>query len=230
MKLLFPVAFSLLAALAVSPASADTITAIASGVHVGEGGPAFTQTAGTDLSGSFSYNGISYTNSGPAGGVEFKTTPNDGNGAQPFDTKGTYLSVLAVGSLTMNFTSRDSIGLYWGSIDPSNDIKFYSVVGLTSTLVGEITGADAALQNSLLLTANGSQNDYIANRYVTFTDTTIGGSFNEMVLTSGQNSFEFTNVNGVPEPTTWAMMVLGFLGLGFLGYRKSSRSVAFRIA
>jgi PEP-CTERM motif len=26
----------------------------------------------------------------------------------------------------------------------------------------------------------------------------------------------------VPEPSTWAMMLLGFMGLGFLGYRRSS--------
>ncbi len=25
----------------------------------------------------------------------------------------------------------------------------------------------------------------------------------------------------VPEPSTWAMMALGFAGLGFLGYRKT---------
>ena len=32
----------------------------------------------------------------------------------------------------------------------------------------------------------------------------------------------FTNVtNTVPEPSTWAMMALGFAGLGILGYRKT---------
>jgi hypothetical protein len=33
------------------------------------------------------------------------------------------------------------------------------------------------------------------------------------------NSFEFL-LAAVPEPSTWAMMVLGFLGIGFLAYRK----------
>jgi hypothetical protein len=30
--------------------------------------------------------------------------------------------------------------------------------------------------------------------------------------------------SAVPEPSTWAMMVLGFAGLGFLGYRKTAKA------
>jgi hypothetical protein len=29
-------------------------------------------------------------------------------------------------------------------------------------------------------------------------------------------------VGGLPEPSTWAMMILGFFGLGFLGYRRKN--------
>ena len=37
------------------------------------------------------------------------------------------------------------------------------------------------------------------------------------------------NVAAVPEPTTWAMMLLGFAGVGFVAYRRK-RQGAFRIA
>jgi hypothetical protein len=32
--------------------------------------------------------------------------------------------------------------------------------------------------------------------------------------------------SGVPEPSTWAMMILGFAGIGFLAYRRRNRIVA----
>ena len=37
-------------------------------------------------------------------------------------------------------------------------------------------------------------------------------------------------VTAVPEPSTWAMMILGFAGIGFMAYRRKSRQPAFRLA
>jgi hypothetical protein len=31
----------------------------------------------------------------------------------------------------------------------------------------------------------------------------------------------------VPEPSTWAMMILGFLGLGFMAYSKKNSALRF---
>jgi len=35
---------------------------------------------------------------------------------------------------------------------------------------------------------------------------------------------------GVPEASTWAMMLLGFLGIGFMAYRRKGQGKAFRMA
>jgi hypothetical protein len=41
---------------------------------------------------------------------------------------------------------------------------------------------------------------------------------------SNLDSISVLEVGAVPEPSTWAMMMLGFAGLGFLAYRRSSRA------
>ena len=35
---------------------------------------------------------------------------------------------------------------------------------------------------------------------------------------------------GAPEPSTWAMMVLGFAGLGYAAYRKAGRASVSALA
>lgn len=67
--------------------------------------------------------------------------------------------------------------------------------------------------------------------------TTIAGSLS-FAAVNPQNSGQGTNVGPildnvnlttVPEPSTWAMMILGFLGVGFLAYRRKS-GAALRLA
>jgi hypothetical protein len=38
------------------------------------------------------------------------------------------------------------------------------------------------------------------------------------------------SISAVPEPSTWAMMVLGFAGVGFMAYRRRGHIPAIRIA
>jgi hypothetical protein len=63
-------------------------------------------------------------------------------------------------------------------------------------------------------------------------------------LASGLNTLDFNVVNyaqnggnptgfyveGVPEASTWAMMLIGFAGLGLAGYRRTSDGRAAQIA
>ena len=40
---------------------------------------------------------------------------------------------------------------------------------------------------------------------------------------------DFAGSSAFPEPSTWAMMVLGFVGLGLAGYRARKQSIAFAV-
>ncbi len=70
----------------------------------------------------------------------------------------------------------------------------------------------------------------------TFTFTTTGGklSFANDIGAGGNpnigNLLDNVSLTAVPELSTWAMMLLGFAGLGFVGYRASRKSAALAAA
>jgi hypothetical protein len=78
--------------------------------------------------------------------------------------------------------------------------------------------------------AGENPNDFFGS--YTVTTTTTGDSvaltfdndsgFAPPGYTTGTGSFGA--VAAVPEPSTWAMMITGFLGLGFMAYRRRSRT------
>lgn len=168
-----------------------------------------------NVTSSFTIGGWTFT---PGANSQIKIG-SDGNGAQPFGTTGKYLSILAGGTIDITFSAVKSIGFFWGSVDSYNSIKFFNAAG------DIITGNNLIPQ----LSASGCKDSTACNSYVTFTSDT---AFSKIELSSSRNSFEITNISAVPEPATWAMMLLGFLGLGFMGYRKSNKtgSSSFRLA
>jgi hypothetical protein len=48
--------------------------------------------------------------------------------------------------------------------------------------------------------------------------------------TAGFWTASFPTVAAVPEPLTWAMMILGFCGLGFMAYRRKQNGPSLRLA
>jgi hypothetical protein len=157
--------------------------------------------------------------------VAFVTGSVGGQYAAPFGDTTTFASVgtlTAPASSTLVLSgSYNYVGLYWGSID-----------GYNSLIVTDASGdhvIDAANYASVLTPPNGDQGADGSLYINIFSDSAI----TQLRFTSTQAAFEFDNltVAAVPEASTWAMMILGFLGLGFLGYRKSVKSSsAFRMA
>ena len=117
------------------------------------------------------------------------------------------------GSATMDFAaflgSRDVNGFsfYWGSIDSYNTLELLDRMG---GVIATYTGPDFADP------ADGGQNTPATNRRVFFDlsggDKDLGGlRFTSTSFAFESDTFSF---NVVPEPATWAMMIMGFGGIG----------------
>jgi hypothetical protein len=142
-------------------------------------------------------------------GFEIKVPPADGNGAPPANSipSGTpYLSVLAGGSATYTFSGNvSSFEFDWGSVDSYNTLTINS------------TGADPIVIPGLSFpnAADGNQVNPGTNGLFRVTGDA-GERFTSVTFSSSSNSFEIDNLatGGVPEPASWALMILGFGGAG----------------
>ncbi len=81
------------------------------------------------------------------------------------------------------------------------------------------TGVGASL--SFLLTGTNDQSVHSLTGGYKYYDFFYGNSPN---ATGGDNVLLHTFAGSVPEPSTWAMMLLGFAGLGFAAFRRSRKS------
>ena len=160
-------------------------------------GPGSTNGAG---SGNFTSTalGATFSSSGHAGimhgSSSVSAAPFMGPGPGSPDTTN-YLSIGAGSSETITFTQEyNAFGLYWGSVDTYNTIKFYD----GATLVASFTGADVSP-----LLANGNQGSFASNGYVEFV---LSHDFNKVVLSSSSNAFEIDNISAGNVPASHAVL------------------------
>lgn len=107
-----------------------------------------------------------------------------------------YLSVYGGGSATYTFGSSQSVvSLYIGSLDTYNQIAFSNGQTFVGDDLAAYSGAD-----------NGSWTSGATNGWFTFH---LDGAASSVTLSSGSNSFEVAAIAGVPEPASWAMIILG---------------------
>jgi hypothetical protein len=140
-----------------------------------------------------------------------------GMGTGPNGT--TYMAVEGGGvEMATWATPQTSLSIYWGSIDgnaPGNP----NLNSLAITIDGyTLTGTDLVSLGAL---GGGRQFAAVDNQWVTISGL---GAFTQVTFASTRNAFEFSLGSGVPEPSTWAMMGLGFAGLAFMGWRGSRKA------
>jgi PEP-CTERM motif-containing protein len=131
----------------------------------------------------------------------------DGVSAPPPGDVTNYETVTSGGYATLTSDApMSSFSFYLGSPDAFNSIEF-----IGSSFDVTLTGAD------LFSPSTAFGGDQSVGRRISYD---FGGAgVNQIIFGSTGNSFEFDSIaagvaGAVPEPATWAMMLMGFLALG----------------
>jgi hypothetical protein len=139
----------------------------------------------------------------------------------------TYMSVQGGGTEMATWaTPQTSLSIYWGSIDAD-------ICGGGSSSCGNLNSVAITVDGYTLTGSNlmsmygalglGSQGSPKDNQLVRITGL---APFTQVEFSSTRNAFEFSLGAAVPEASTWAMMLAGFAGLGFLSWRGSRKTAA----
>jgi PEP-CTERM motif len=161
-------------------------------------------------------------------GIETVTKPTVF--ADPLGDTTPFMSVQAGSEEQVVFGSaRTSISIYWGSIDGNqggnNNLNTFAITVDGFTLTGKDLVALGA-------TGTGDETSPTGNQLVTITGL---DAFTTATFSSTRNAFEFSLetptgiTGGTPEPTTWAMMMVGFAGLGYAAFRRNTKGRALAI-
>jgi len=209
----FIAAGALLAATAV-PASAVTFVTTA-GSAASFAGPA----TGTRVD----FNGALPTGVTLSGtGYQLATGFQSGVASAPaFGDNSTYLAVGAGGAATLRTSFiANAVSIFLGSVDAFNTVEILNSAG---AVIGRFNGAQFSNP------ANGDLGSAATNLRITFlaaANEAIGG----IRFLSDSNALETDNIvfSVVPEPSTWAMMLLGFaLVAGTMRVRRQRTRVVY---
>ncbi|MBB6122622.1 PEPxxWA-CTERM sorting domain-containing protein [Sphingobium subterraneum] len=161
-----------------------------------------------------------FDGSAGVGGSGFQFLTGSSTSGSAIPTSGTdttpYLSVLGGGEAIIDLPNVEALAFDWGTLDTYNTLTVfgYDGGGAFSTSFtplalfsnpGDLAPADGQTSGAFALLG------------------TAGERFSRIVLTSSTNSFEIDNLlvkGAIPEPSTWAMMIVG---LGMVGYAMRSR-------
>jgi hypothetical protein len=143
---------------------------------------------------------------------------------------GVVTGTAAGGDVTI--TSVISLSLNGGALPGSFSVNYYTDKGgncSTCFTAGSATISSInPLDNNFLL--SGPENYFYIIPWPNGSSNPIATQFYSSVLNN--NYFDYYNgqfvagnlsVSAVPEPATWAMTILGFMGVGFMAYRRKSK-------
>jgi hypothetical protein len=230
MKVLLP-SSALLFSFFVANAQADTITYTQDGSDFTTLPSAWTPLTPTSETGTVyvtEYGSVASVYRSPYENVSVGTIPTDGGGwalagyqALP------YTSIEANGSATYDFGGPENqLTILWGSPDLYNTLTFLDQNG---NPIGSLTAGSTAP----IVTGDPLTPQTLGHDFLTFLDT---GFFYGVVLTTGQNAFEFADLqanlvidggaNTTPLPTALPLFASGLVAMGLLGWRRKRKPQA----
>lgn len=179
------------------------------------------ETLVTDFEGGPTLAGVSFFEPGYAlsGDAKLVTGNVAGISAAPASASNAwdttqYLSVQKGQMASLDTPLLQSISFYIGSLDSWNIFTFHLANGTTETVTGATLAALPGMD------ANGSQTAFTTNGRLTFS---FDSAIDSIDFASNGYSLEIGDIGAValvPEPAAWAMMILGFGGVGTLVRRR----------
>jgi uncharacterized protein (TIGR03118 family) len=166
-------------------------------------------------------NGIVYVTYAPAGPTAQSSATAGMGAVAEFDTNGNFVKQLITGGPLASpwgiALAPSGFGQFGGDLLVGNFSFALSEINafdpITGAFLGTIpidTGANGPGGLWSLIFGNGGN----------------GGDPNTLFFTDGINGEAdglFGSLSAVPEPSTWAMMLLGFAGVGFMAYRRKAK-------
>jgi hypothetical protein len=175
------------------------------------GGYVFNLTGGTmgPATFSFNYDGDAYANTPQLADASFSAL-QDLNAAAP---------------ITLDFNPMDvspnatpgANNIFFSIVNTSDNMTVFSGPALPTT------ATSVTIPGGQLLPGQGYTFDLLFDDRIAGTDPDSGVFVTQFYDTHTFGSFS-TAAGVVPEPSTWAMMLIGFAGVGFAGYRASRKS------
>jgi hypothetical protein len=185
---------------------------------------------------------------GPVTFSDINVTPSmTGSGAVSVGTFSPFMTVIdgeTENGLDLSYTSSTSFGGGTADVAWTYDVTAASgkqLVDASASLTGGVIGASAAsVLNETLSNGKTLSLSMGGRTSVTFAPIDMLHATKDQQDTAAAGSVAFSSIMGngfsvstpggpppppgvIPEPSTWAMLLLGFAGIGFFGYRQAQR-------
>ncbi|MGY3346656.1 hypothetical protein ACVWXP_003827 [Bradyrhizobium sp. USDA 4463] len=170
---------------------------------------------------------VIYPNAGTENPITYTFTANSagsllayfyGSGASFSESLGVLVNGQDRGTALQNHDSAFGQKYNFGNVSAGDNLVFYIDVATTHHTYYSDIKLNSDGVNHVYSTAFAGDGKIPAGTYVGFEDLSLhqtGWTDNNYT----DEQFVFT-VAAVPEPSTWAMMILGFAGVGFFAYRR----------